>query len=174
MADDDEITGLPSDPTKGPSVELALDAAGVAALLAEVFPQAGNRHRIEWVEPRRALIVAATGEHELRPGGTVSGPAQFGLLDLAAYVLVLARLGRSELAVTSHASINFLTRPRVGPIVVTGELLKLGRSLVVTACGLWQPPVGAELTPPVSWPDQDLGWRRLAHGEFTYSLSLVR
>ncbi len=160
---------------------LGLDASEVMALLAETFPQAGSNFEIARLSPRRVLLWSSTSEGQLRPGATVSGPAQFGLLDLAAYVLVLANVGRAELAVTSHASINFLARPRVGPIAVTGELLKLGRSLVVTACSLWRPRPGQSEAPGLAapgggdggWPDPDEGWVRLASGEFTYSLVLV-
>ena len=67
------------------------------ALLAETFPQAGSNFEIARLSPRRVLLWSSTSEGQLRPGATVSGPAQFGLLDLAAYVLVLANVGRAEL-----------------------------------------------------------------------------
>jgi uncharacterized protein (TIGR00369 family) len=51
---------------------------------------------------------------ELRPGGFISGPAQFGLADAALWFLVFSVIGRVEpRALTSELSIRFL-RPAIG------------------------------------------------------------
>ena len=51
---------------------------------------------------------------ELRPGGFISGPTQFGLADAALWYLVFAAIGRVEpMALTSELSIRFL-RPAIG------------------------------------------------------------
>jgi uncharacterized protein (TIGR00369 family) len=65
----------------------------------------------------------------VRPGGTVTGPALFGLADVALYAAVLSRIGRVELAVTTSMSINFLRRPELVPVIAEARLLKLGKRL---------------------------------------------
>ncbi|WP_236024884.1 PaaI family thioesterase [Arenibaculum pallidiluteum] len=65
----------------------------------------------------------------VRPGGTITGPAMFGLADVALYGAVLSAIGRVELAVTTSMTINFLRKPKPGPILAEARLLKLGRRL---------------------------------------------
>lgn len=68
-------------------------------------------------------------EQNLRPGGTVSGPAMMGLADFALYVAVLSVIGKVELAVTSQLSINFLRKPRPGDLIGDCRMIKVGRRL---------------------------------------------
>jgi uncharacterized protein (TIGR00369 family) len=65
----------------------------------------------------------------LRPGGTVTGPALFGLADVALYGAVLSLIGRVELAVTTSMTINFLRRPGPAGILADAKILKLGKRL---------------------------------------------
>ena len=65
----------------------------------------------------------------VRPGGTVMGPALFGLADVALYGAVMSAIGRVELAVTTSITINFLRRPAPGPVRAEARLLKLGKRL---------------------------------------------
>ena len=65
----------------------------------------------------------------IRPGGTVMGPALFGLADVALYGAVMSAVGRVKLAVTTSVTINFLKRPAPGPIIAEAKLLKLGKRL---------------------------------------------
>ena len=68
---------------------------------------------------------------DLRPGGTVSGPAMFALADCAYYMATLAVLGREALAVTTSAAIDFMRKPAPGGLTAEARVLKLGRSLSV-------------------------------------------
>jgi uncharacterized protein (TIGR00369 family) len=67
----------------------------------------------------------------LRPGGTISGPMLMGLADLAMYGVVLAAIGRVELAVTTNLTINFLRKPPPADLLAEAKLLKLGKRLAV-------------------------------------------
>jgi uncharacterized protein (TIGR00369 family) len=72
------------------------------------------------------------GEKNLRPGGTVSGPAMFSLADVAVYLAILAMIGPEALAVTTNASIDFMRKPAAGrDLIAEARLLKLGRALAV-------------------------------------------
>lgn len=110
----------------------ALDHDAINALLAEVFPQIGEQYQVRAVEYHRAEVSLDAGFDELRPGGTVSGPALFGLVDLAAYVATMARIGPETLTVTSSASIHFLRKPPPGRLLAEAKVLRQGRSLVVS------------------------------------------
>ena len=102
------------------------------AFLAAEFPQAVPAHRIEAVTADSVVCRLHVGLSDLRPGGTVSGPAMFGLADVAVYAALLARIGPVPLAVTVNASIDFMRKPQAGcDLLANARLLKLGRSLAV-------------------------------------------
>ena len=77
-------------------------------------------------------------EDQLRPGGYVSGPTQFGLADAVLWYLVFATIGRIEpMALTSELSIRFL-RPAQGSVLWARATLEVaGRRNVVGTVHLW-------------------------------------
>ena len=104
------------------------------AFLARVFPQMGAEGAglsLLGIEPGTASMRLEAVERHLRPGGTVSGPSIFGLVDAAAYALVLGHVGPVGLAVTTSAQVDFLVRPAPGVLTCEAALLKLGRRLAV-------------------------------------------
>lgn len=112
-----------------------MDRDDVDAFLALEFPQmrhAGREIIVAEVRSGTAVLRFAPDERDLRPGGTVSGPSLFALADYAAYAVVLAHVGPVALAVTTNMTINFLRRPRPGPLLAEARLLKLGRRLAVS------------------------------------------
>lgn len=105
------------------------------AFLDREFPQIHRNGRVfavEAVAPGTATLRLDASEVHLRPGGTVSGPTLFSLVDLAAYVAILAHIGPVALAVTTNVSINFLRKPPPGPLLARCAILKLGKRLAVT------------------------------------------
>ncbi|GAB5467895.1 MAG: PaaI family thioesterase [Rhodospirillales bacterium] len=76
------------------------------------------------------LRMAATPKL-LRPGGTISGPAQMALADCAAYAALLGAIGPVALAVTTNLTINFLNKPRPADLICDCRVIKLGRRLAV-------------------------------------------
>ena len=71
------------------------------------------------------------GDAHIRPGGTLSGPAQMALADFAMYAALLGAIGEVPLAVTTSLNMNFLQRPRPGDLLATCRLMKLGKRLAV-------------------------------------------
>jgi uncharacterized protein (TIGR00369 family) len=67
----------------------------------------------------------------VRPGGTLSGPTIMALADAAMYAVVLGRLGRVEMAVTSNLNINFLVKPRSVDLLAQASILRLSRRQAV-------------------------------------------
>mgnify|MGYP001572690665 CR=1 FL=1 len=80
---------------------------------------------------RACRLRLAVGDHSLRHGGTVSGPAMFMLADTALYVAVLASIGPRAHAVTTNMSIHFLRKPAPKDLIAECRLLKLGARLAV-------------------------------------------
>ncbi len=123
--------GRSASPAVEVKMELRFTIQELQAYLAEVFPQTEGRYGI--VEMRAGLLkvrMTAT-EADLRPGGTVSGPAMFALADCAYYMATLAVLGREALAVTTSWSIDFMRKPAPGGLMAEARMLKLGRMLSV-------------------------------------------
>lgn len=106
--------------------------------LDEVFPQVRGMFQIDVLEDDLLVMRLLANEQHLRPGGTVSGPAMFGLADVAAYVATMAQIGREALTVTTHCSIDFMRKPASGvDVIAEARLLKLGKSLSVTSVTLF-------------------------------------
>lgn len=107
-----------------------INAEQVNAFLEKEFPQA--KVRVDRVGARSSRVTLQPGTSELRPGGTISGPALMGVADCALYVAILGEIGLVPLAVTTSLTINFLRKPP-GDRRVIGEcrLLKLGKTLAV-------------------------------------------
>ena len=72
------------------------------------------------------VVRLRAGEHVTRPGGSVAGPVQFALADVATYALILADR-RDEGAVTVDMNINFLRPARLLPLVAVAVPLRAGR-----------------------------------------------
>jgi uncharacterized protein (TIGR00369 family) len=105
-------------------------AADFEALVRESVPLVGSQGvRVTAMGAGTASLLLPFREDFLRPGGTVTGPALFGLADVALYGAVLSLIGRVELAVTTSMTINFLRRPAPAAITAEARILKLGKRL---------------------------------------------
>jgi uncharacterized protein (TIGR00369 family) len=119
----------------------SLDIARIEALLDDRFPQihsGGRIFSIEEIGERNARVRMRHHERMLRPGGTVSGSAMFGLADFSVYVAIIATLGEAGIdAVTTNLNINFLARPEARDMVSSVSLIRLGRRLAVREARLY-------------------------------------
>ena len=113
-----------------------LDLDEINAMVTEQFPGTGNR----CIELGADYAVAAydVTPGDIRPGGFVSGPCQFGLVDCALWFLSFVGLDRIEpMALTSELSIRFL-RPAVGErILCRATLEAVSRRSVVGTAHVW-------------------------------------
>lgn len=111
---------------------LKIDRDGLHVFLREKFPQVAADFAVEDIRPHGITVRLLSSERNLRPGGTVSGPAMFALADVSVYLALLAMIGPKALAVTTNASIDFLRKPAAGvDLLAECRLLKLGRVLAV-------------------------------------------
>lgn len=102
----------------------------LADFLYREFPQ--TKCIVEAVGERSARVRHGIGFNELRPGGTVSGPALMAVADVALYVAILGEIGLQPLTVTTNLSINFLRKPSAeSDIIGDCKLLKVGKTLIV-------------------------------------------
>src|ERR1700742_4983894 len=76
----------------------------------------------------RGAVRLREGEHVTRPGGSVAGPVQFALADVAAYALILADC-KDEASVTVDLTINFLRPAMLLPLIAVATPLRAGRRL---------------------------------------------
>lgn len=131
---------------------VVMTAPEMNAFLQKVFLEVAGEFHVEEVSEDRVVLRLQVQDRHLRPGGTVSGPAMFGLADVTAYMVTLAHIGPRALAVTTNCSIDFMRKPKAGvDLIAHGRLLKLGKQLSVTDALLFsegddQPVARASLT----------------------------
>jgi uncharacterized protein (TIGR00369 family) len=138
---------------------LVMTAAQMNAFLGKVFLEVAGEFNVEEVTETGVTLRLLVQARHLRPGGTISGPAMFGLADVTAYI------GPRALAVTTNCAIDFMRKPAAGvDLIAHGRLLKLGKTLsvcdvLIYSEGSDKPVARASLTyaiPPagVDLPDQ--------------------
>jgi len=114
--------------------QAAMTIEDVEQFLEREFPEAnyhGRTYEVAEVAVKGGKIRLLHHERHLRPGGTISGPAMMALADMCGYVSILGNLGPVALAVTTSLTINFIRKPEPGDLIAEGEVIKLGRRLVV-------------------------------------------
>lgn len=116
------------------TTETKMTAAEVSAFLDQEFPQIhtlGRIYEVESVGPLCATMRLRYHASQVRPGGTISGPAMMTLTDLVMYVAILAQIGPEALTVTTNLAIDFLRKPEQKDLIAKCELVKLGKRLAV-------------------------------------------
>ncbi|WP_299129842.1 PaaI family thioesterase [uncultured Amaricoccus sp.] len=122
-------------------MELKLGIPEIRAYMEAEFPQIRGRFELLDLAPGFLKARMAVTEADLRPGGTISGPSIFALVDCAFYMATLAVVGREALAVTTSCAIDFMRKPAPGDLVAEARVLKLGRALSVGDVLVFSPGV---------------------------------
>ncbi|WP_299140898.1 PaaI family thioesterase [uncultured Tateyamaria sp.] len=131
---------------------VVMTATEMNAFLQKVFLEVAGEFHVEEVSDTGVTLRLLVQDRHLRPGGTISGPAMFGLADVTAYMVTLAHIGPRALAVTTNCAIDFMRKPAAGvDLIAHGRLLKLGKQLSVSDVliyseGVDQPVARASLT----------------------------
>jgi uncharacterized protein (TIGR00369 family) len=131
---------------------LALTQAQLQQFLDRDFGPLGADFRVDRAEPDGLTLRLIAHPRYLRPGNTVSGPALFGLADVAVYLAILSRIGMAALTVTTNCSIDIMRKPEAGrDVLAQTRILKLGRTLAIGDALLFmdggdQPVARANLT----------------------------
>ncbi|MCX8508674.1 MAG: PaaI family thioesterase [Rhodobacteraceae bacterium] len=109
-----------------------MSEAEIVAFWRAEFPQVSGEFTLDRLTDDGLVLRMQVQERHLRPGGTVSGPAMFGLADVAFYLALLSRIGPVGLAVTTNIAMDFLRKPMAdADLLGQARLLKVGRSLAV-------------------------------------------
>lgn len=138
---------------------MKMTQAELTAFLDSEFPQMRPLNlRLEHWDGATLRLAMPITEQNLRPGGTVSGPAMMTLADCAAYMLLLGLIGPVALAVTTNLNINFLRKPGLGDLSAEATMLKLGKTLAIIELSLFS----AGVAEPV------------AHSVMTYAIPPAR
>ncbi|PPV41620.1 PaaI family thioesterase [Ectopseudomonas oleovorans] len=115
-----------------------MTAAEIQALIRAGLPMAEDLDlRIDRLDDEGVLARVPFHVRLVRPGGTLSGPTIMALGDAAMYALVLGRLGRVEMAVTSNLNINFLVKPKPVDLLAEARILRLSRRQAVCEVSLY-------------------------------------
>lgn len=113
-----------------------LDVDQINTMVSEQFPGTGNRC-IE-IGPDYAVVAYDVQPSDIRPGGFVSGPCQFSIVDCALWFLAFVALERVEpMAMTSEMSIRFLRPAQGARIICKATLEAVNRRSVVGTAHVW-------------------------------------
>ena len=117
---------------------MGLTALEVQNLIRMGLPMAEDIDlRIDRLDEEGVLARVPFQAKLVRPGGTLSGPTIMALGDAAMYAVVLGRLGRVEMAVTSNLNINFLVKPKPVDLLAEARILRLSRRQAVCEVSLY-------------------------------------
>jgi uncharacterized protein (TIGR00369 family) len=114
--------------------EISADA--INAVVRDMYPDASS----VCVELGSDYAVAAcdVDPRTVRPGGFVSGPTQFAIVDAALWYVTFAALGRIELmAMTSELSMRFLRPAQGSRLYCRARLEAVSRRSVVATAHVW-------------------------------------
>lgn len=138
--------------------KMHLDQHKITQFLQQYFPQSTQKCSIDHIAAHQVVVNYRVDDSDLRPGGTVSGPAMMTVADYAMYVAILSRIGLHALAVTTNLNINFLRKPTAGKnLKAECRLLKVGKHLVVgevTVYSVGNAEAVAHVTATYSLPPQ--------------------
>ena len=114
--------------------DAALTCSEINAFLRREFPQIflhGEIFTVDEIGAGTSVMRMAYHESQLRPGGTISGPAMMQLADVAIWVALLGAIGEVPLAVTTNLTINFMRKPEPRALIATCRMMKIGKRLAV-------------------------------------------
>lgn len=127
------------------------------AIMREKVPFVGDMGVItESLENDTAVLRLPFRERYLRPGNVVTGPAIFALADIALYAVAWLVVPKADLAVTTEATVHFLSGAKPGDLIAEAKILKAGRRLLIAEChirsdvdnGLCAHVIGTYAMPP--------------------------
>lgn len=114
-------------------IERFPDLSSLIKALDEHFPTWNMMGDLIDVGERSATTRLVPAPLHLRPGGTVSGPAQFAMADVCMYLAILWELGpQAAPCVTADMHSRFLkaASPEI-PLICTAKLIRVGKTLII-------------------------------------------
>jgi uncharacterized protein (TIGR00369 family) len=93
----------------------------------------------------RARVRLTAGPNARRPGGSINGPVQFALADVATYALIIASR-QDPAAATVDLTINFLRPAMSFPLLAEAQPLRAGRRLFTADVRILEEETGRLMT----------------------------
>lgn len=114
----------------------SLSVEAINAMVRDLFPGAPNY--CTELGPDYAVAAYEVEQRSIRPGGFISGPTQFALIDSALWFITFVGLQRIEpMAMTSELSIRYL-RPAQGErMFCRARIESVSRRSVVGTAHVW-------------------------------------
>lgn len=101
-------------------------------IIEEELPWASDSGiKLEDIGPGTATMRLPYDHRSTRPGGTISGPHMMMLADACMYAVVLSKVGKVKLAVTTNFNVNFLRKPSESDLIAEGSAIKIGKRLAI-------------------------------------------
>ena len=117
-------------------VPTEVTAEAINNVVRELYPGASS-----WcaeMGPDYAVAACDIDPRAVRPGGFVSGPTQFAVVDAALWYVTFAALGRIEpMAMTSELSMRFLRPAQGSRLFCRATLEAVSRRSVVATAHVW-------------------------------------
>lgn len=105
------------------------------AIMREKVPFVGDMNVVtEELSGDRALLRLPFNERHIRPGNVICGPAIFALADIALYAVAWLVVPKADLAVTTEATVHFLSGAKPGDLLAEAKILKAGKRLLIAEC----------------------------------------
>lgn len=112
-----------------------LTPADFDAIMADKVPFVGNMGVVtESLEGDVARLRLPFDPGFIRPGNVICGPAIFALADIALYAAAWLCVPEADLAVTTEATVHFLSGAKPGDLLAEAKILKAGRRLLIAEC----------------------------------------
>ncbi len=118
------------------------DAGGISerdfdAIMAEKVPFVGDMGVVtESLAGGVARLRLPFNPRYIRPGNVVCGPAIFALADIALYAVAWMTVPVADHAVTTEATVHFLSGAKPGDLIAEASILKAGKRLLIAQCDI--------------------------------------
>ncbi|OSQ39054.1 thioesterase [Thalassospira mesophila] len=104
-------------------------------IMAEKVPFVGDMGIVtESLDGAVARLRLPFNERYLRPGNVICGPAIFALADIALYAVAWMKVPVADHAVTTEATVHFLSGAQPGDLIAEASVLKAGKRLLIAQC----------------------------------------
>lgn len=106
-------------------------------IMAEKVPFVGDMGVItERLDAGVARLRLPFDQRFIRPGNVVCGPAIFALADIALYAVAWMVAPVADHAVTTEATVHFLSGAKPGDLIAEARILKAGKRLLIAQCDI--------------------------------------
>lgn len=117
--------------------ETGISTGDFDRIMAQKVPFVGDMGIVtESLEGGVARLRLPFNPRYIRPGNVVCGPAIFALADIALYAVAWMVAPVADHAVTTEATVHFLSGAKPGDLIAEASILKAGKRLLIAECDI--------------------------------------